>query len=63
MSPCLTQPDEVELALKEIETCNISLNQQDTDKNNSAKSTHENWNSGYVSPYRAAYIQTHNFDQ
>lgn len=62
MSHDLTQPEEIDLVLKELDKCNIKKSMQVMDKNPSAKATQKRWDMGYISPYRFTYMKDHGLD-
>ena len=58
----LSQPEEIDLVLKEMENSDMPIDRQVTNKIPSAQASQEIWNTGYGSPYRAAYIKAHCLD-
>ncbi len=62
MNHHLTQPEEIDLVLKEMQRDDMTINRQMTDNKLLSNATPKNWNTGYVSPYRAAYMRDHNLD-
>ena len=59
-----TQPEEVELAMKEMEMekSDASAEKQIRDMNLPARNAEKGWNTGNTSAYRAAYIKSHGLD-
>ncbi|MDD5058690.1 MAG: hypothetical protein PHQ60_12540 [Sideroxydans sp.] len=62
MNQHLTQPEEIDLVLKEMEKDEMTEQRQSSDNRLLSKTVPRNWNTGYVSPYRAAYMRDHNLD-
>lgn len=62
MSHQPTQPEEVDLAMKDLENCETRPEIQAGDKNIS-KDAEKVWDTGHISAYRAAYIKTHELDR
>jgi len=59
MSRNLTQPEEIDLVLHEIAKNAREADLELSDTKPLTKSTHERWNTGSISPYRAAYMKAH----
>jgi hypothetical protein len=59
MSRNLTQPEEIDLVLHEITKKAMEADMEMSDTKSVAKSTQEGWNTGSISPYRAAYMKAH----
>jgi hypothetical protein len=59
-----TQPEEVELAMRAMETekSDASAEKQDRETSLLPRNAAKGWNTGNTSAYRAAYIKTHNLD-
>jgi hypothetical protein len=55
----LTQPEEIDLVLHEITKNAMKAEMEMSDPKPLTKSLQENWNTGSISPYRAAYMKTH----
>jgi hypothetical protein len=62
MKQHLTQPEEIDLALKEMEIDERTEQRQITDDKLLSNAVPRNWNTGYISPYRAAYMRDHCLD-
>lgn len=60
MSHNLSQPDEVDMILKEMEELDMEADMPVREKNNSNSTPKEAWHAGYVPPYRAAYLRGEN---
>lgn len=58
----LTQPDEIDLVIKETDKCDVKMDTQVIDNKPLTKFTQEDLSARYVSPYRAAYIKAHSLD-
>ncbi len=59
MSRNLTQPEEIDLVLHEITKNAMEADMEISDSKPLTKSTQEGWNTGSISPYRAAYMKAH----
>jgi hypothetical protein len=59
MSRNLTQPEEIDLVLHEITKNAMEADMQMPDSKPLTKSPRDGWNTGSISPYRAAYMKTH----
>jgi hypothetical protein len=59
-----TQPEEVELVMKEMEMdkSDASAEKQNRQMSLLPRNAAKEWNTGHTSAYRAAYIKTHNLD-
>jgi len=59
-----TQPEEVELVMREmkIEKSDASAEKQNRETSLLPRNAAKEWNTGNTSAYRAAYIKTHNLD-
>jgi hypothetical protein len=59
-----TQPEEVELVMREmeIEKSGTSAEKQNRETSLLPRNAAKGWNTGNTSAYRAAYIKTHNLD-
>jgi hypothetical protein len=62
MSHNLTQPEEIDLVLKELDKFEVKADTQVTDEQPSIKVNPKRWGKGYVSPFRAAYMKNCGFD-
>ena len=61
MNSRLTQPEEVERALREMEMVKSDANaeKQITDATSVTRNAEKGWNTGHISAYRAAYLKSH----
>lgn len=59
-----TQPEEVELVIRdmEMEKSDASAEKQNREQSLLTRNAEKGWNNGNTSAYRAAYIKTHNLD-
>ncbi len=59
-----TQPEEVELVIREMEIEKSDANAEKQNRETSllTRNAEKGWNTGNTSAYRAAYIKTHNLD-
>lgn len=60
MNQNLTQPEEIDLVLKEMEIDEMTEQREITDDKLLANAIPKSWNTGNLSPYRAAYMRDHN---
>jgi len=58
MSRRLTQPEEIDLILKEIEKFDRYIDMQAADKKYMDRVAREGWDGGYLAPYRTAHLKT-----
>lgn len=63
MCPNLSQPEEIDLILKEIENFDMQVDWQVTGIKPLSKASQEGWNGSYGSPYRAAYMKAHRLER
>jgi hypothetical protein len=59
MSRNLSQPEEIDLVLNEMSKCDLEVDTKISGAKPLAHPHQEGWNTGYVSPYRAAYMKVH----
>jgi hypothetical protein len=64
MGSHLTQPEEVELAMRGMETekRDASAEKQAGNARLPTRNAEKSWNAGHISAYRAAYFKTHGLD-
>jgi hypothetical protein len=64
MNMRLTQPEEVELAMRTMETekSDASVEKQNRESSLLPRNAAKGWSAGNTSAYRAAYIKTHSLD-
>jgi hypothetical protein len=59
MSRNLTQPEEIDLVLHEMAKNTMDADRETRDTKPLARSAQEGWDTGSISPYRAAYMKAH----
>lgn len=62
MCPSLTQPEEIDLALKEMENFDIRFERQRANMESVVMATQKGLNTTNCSAYRAEYMKAHHLD-
>ena len=62
MCPNLSQPEEVDLALKEMENFDVRFERQRTNMEPVVRAAQKGMNASNCSAYRAEYMRTHKLD-
>jgi len=62
MCPNLTQPEEIDLALKQMAQSDLQIDKQGRDAESIANTMQTGRNAANCSAYRAAYMAAHNLD-
>jgi hypothetical protein len=62
MCPNLTQPEEIDFVLKQMEQFDPQIDRQGRDTEPFAKATQNSRNTTNCSAYRAEYMKTHHLD-
>jgi hypothetical protein len=62
MCPNLTQPEEIDLVLKQMAQFDLQIDKQRRDAESFAKTTQTGRNTTNCSAYRAEYMKTHKLD-